>query len=43
MQKLLKSLEGEKEAKIAVESSRNEILEDLKKARLEEKRLNDQV
>ncbi|KAK3141195.1 hypothetical protein QOZ80_4BG0330690 [Eleusine coracana subsp. coracana] len=39
----LKSLEDEKEAKIAVESSRNEILEDLKKAKLEEKRLNDQV
>ncbi|GJM94409.1 hypothetical protein PR202_ga11050 [Eleusine coracana subsp. coracana] len=40
---VLKSLGDEKEAKVAIESSRNEILEDLKKAKLEEKRLNDQV
>ncbi|KAK3124217.1 hypothetical protein QOZ80_7BG0583440 [Eleusine coracana subsp. coracana] len=40
---LLKSLGDEKEAKIAVDSSRNEILDDLKKAQLEVKRLNQQV
>ncbi|TVU29016.1 hypothetical protein EJB05_20558, partial [Eragrostis curvula] len=39
----LRSLGDEKEAKLAVESSRNEILEDLTKAQLEEKRLNHQI
>ncbi|KAL6647238.1 hypothetical protein ACP70R_014675 [Stipagrostis hirtigluma subsp. patula] len=40
---LLRSLGVEKEARISSESSRNEILEDLKRAKLEEKRLNDQI
>jgi hypothetical protein len=43
VQDALKSLGNEKEAKIALESLRKEILEDLQKAKLEEKRLNDQV
>jgi hypothetical protein len=43
VQDVLKSLGDEKEAKVALESSRKEISEDLRKAKLEEKRLNDQV
>ncbi|KAJ1287343.1 hypothetical protein BS78_02G002800 [Paspalum vaginatum] len=39
----LRALGDEKDARMAVESSRDEILEDLKKAKLEEKRLNDQI
>ncbi|WVZ61452.1 hypothetical protein U9M48_011320 [Paspalum notatum var. saurae] len=39
----LRALGDEKEARMDVESSKNEILEDLKKAKLEEKRLNDQI
>uniref|UniRef100_A0A0E0LG46 Kinesin-like protein n=1 Tax=Oryza punctata TaxID=4537 RepID=A0A0E0LG46_ORYPU len=39
----LRSFGDEKEARIAVESSRNEILEELRRIKLEEKRLNDQI
>ncbi|KAF0931468.1 hypothetical protein E2562_004591 [Oryza meyeriana var. granulata] len=39
----LKSYGDEKEARIAVESSRNELLEDLRRIKMEEKRLNDQI
>uniref|UniRef100_A0A0E0Q356 Kinesin-like protein n=1 Tax=Oryza rufipogon TaxID=4529 RepID=A0A0E0Q356_ORYRU len=39
----LRSYGDEKEARIAVEASRNEHLEDLRRIKLEEKRLNDQI
>uniref|UniRef100_A0A0D9WUL7 Kinesin-like protein n=1 Tax=Leersia perrieri TaxID=77586 RepID=A0A0D9WUL7_9ORYZ len=39
----LRSYGDEKEARIAVESSRNELLEDIRRIKLEEKRLNDQI
>ncbi|XP_052162744.1 kinesin-like protein KIN-14N [Oryza glaberrima] len=39
----LRSFGDEKEARIAVEASRNEHLEDLRRIKLEEKRLNDQI
>lgn len=43
MQDALRALENEKEARASVESSQNQLLEDLKRIKLEEKRLNDQV
>lgn len=43
MQDALRALQDEKEARASVESSRNQLLEDLKGIKLEEKRLNDQV
>ncbi|XP_034582088.1 LOW QUALITY PROTEIN: kinesin-like protein KIN-14N [Setaria viridis] len=39
----LRALQDEKEARASVESSRNQLLEDLKGIKLEEKRLNDQI
>ncbi|PUZ68165.1 hypothetical protein GQ55_2G003400 [Panicum hallii var. hallii] len=39
----LRALEEEKDARISVESVKNELLEDLKRNKLEEKRLNDQI
>ncbi|XP_006658202.3 kinesin-like protein KIN-14N [Oryza brachyantha] len=39
----LRSYGDEKEARVAVESSRNELLEDLRRIKLEEKRLSDQI
>lgn len=43
MQDLLRCYGDEKEARIAVESSRNELSEELNRVKLDQKRLNDQV
>jgi kinesin family protein C1 len=43
MQDALRALEEEKDARTSIESLKNELLEDLKRNKLEEKRLNDQV
>jgi kinesin family protein C1 len=43
MQDTLRALQEEKDARTSVESMKNKLLEDLKKGKLEEKRLNDQV
>jgi len=43
MQDALRSLRDEREARMGVESLRNGLLEDLNRAKLEDKRLNDQV
>ena len=43
MQDALHALDEEKDARTSAESMKNKLLEDLKKGKLEEKRLNDQV
>lgn len=43
MQDALRSLRDEREARTGVESLRNGLLEDLNRAKLEDRRLNDQV
>ena len=43
MQDALRSLRDEREARMGVESLRNGLLEDLNRAKLEDKRLNGQV
>jgi hypothetical protein len=43
VQDLIRSYGEEKEARIAVESSKNELSEELNRVKLDKKRLNDQV
>jgi kinesin family member C1 len=43
MQDALRALEEEKDARTSIESLKNELLEDLKRNKLEGKCLNDQV
>ena len=43
MQDTLRALQEEKDARTSAESMQNKLLEDLKRIKLEETRLNDQV